>query len=83
MFLNFTVLPWKNEILINANDIVSAEELFHDSIAHLYDDFRSCFGTAGLEDLPENVMRLTLRNGQMHHVELNPTHFKQIIANLK
>lgn len=82
MFLSFTEVPYKNEILINANDIVTAEQLLHDSIAYLYEEVIPYKGKFP-EDRPENVMRLVLRTGDTHYVELHPTHFKQMVANLK
>ena len=82
MFLNFTELPHRNEIFINVNDIVTAEELTTDSIAHLYKEFLWYTGE-DLKNLPENVMRLTLHTGETRYVESHPTHFKEMIANLK
>lgn len=82
MFLNFTELPYRNEIFINVNDIVTADELIPDSITYLYEDVIP-YKVKDPEDRPENVMRLSLRTGATHYVELHPTHFKQMVANLK
>ena len=82
MFLNFTELPYRNGIFINVNDIVTAEELTTDLITHIYEEFLWHAGE-DLKNLPENVMRLTLRTGETRYVELQPTHFKQMVANLK
>lgn len=82
MFLNFTELPYRNEIIINANDIVTAEEFLPDSIKYLYEDVIP-YKVKPEDDLPENVMRLVLRTGDTHYVELHPIHFKQMVANLK
>ena len=82
MFLNFIELPYRNEIFINVNDVITAEELTTDSIARLYKEFLSYNGE-DLKNRPENVMRFTLRTGQTHYVDLHPTHFKQMVANLK
>lgn len=82
MFLNFTELPYRNGIFINVNDIVTAEELTTDLITHIYEEFLWHTGE-DLKNLPGNVMRLTLRTGETRYVELQPTHFKQMVANLK
>lgn len=81
MFLNFIELPYKNEIFINVDDIITAEELVQESIVHLYKEYYLYKNDS--QNLPENVMRLTLRTGQTHYVESQPTHFKELIANLK
>ena len=82
MFLNFTELPYRNGIFINVNDIVTAEELTTDLITHIYEEFL-WHTSEDLKNLPENVMRLTLHTGETRYVELQPTHFKQMVANLK